>query len=90
MFLDIVERKYDANTSNGKCVGRSGCSVRVCVELGFFPVTDGGVCRCAWRGMILEFKRSKYEKGIWWMPWRIEAMKDVVGCEKPWGAANKH
>ena len=41
-------------------------------------------------GVILEFKRSKYEKGIWWMPWRIEAMKDVVGCEKPWGAANKH
>ena len=35
------------------------------------------------------FKRSKYEKGIWWMPWRIEAMKDVVGCEKPWGAANR-
>ncbi len=52
--------------------------------------TGGGVCRCAWRGVILEFKRSKYEKGIWWMPWRIEAMKDVVGCEKPWGAANKH
>ena len=41
-------------------------------------------------GVDLEFKRSKYEKGIWWMPWRIEAMKDVVGCEKPWGAANKH
>ena len=40
-------------------------------------------------GVDLEFKRSKYEKGIWWMPWRIEAMKDVVGCEKPWGAANK-
>ena len=38
MFLDIVERKYDANTSDGLCVGRSGCSVRVCVELGFFPV----------------------------------------------------
>ena len=25
----------------------------------------------------------KYEKGIWWMPWRMEAMKDVLGCEKP-------
>jgi hypothetical protein len=25
----------------------------------------------------------KREKGIWWMPWRIEAMKDVIGCDKP-------
>ena len=22
-------------------------------------------------------------KGIWWMPWRQEAMKDVARCEKP-------
>ena len=21
-------------------------------------------------------------KGIWWMPWRQEAMKDVVSCDK--------
>jgi len=28
-------------------------------------------------------------KSIRWMPWRREAMKDVVGCDKPWGAANK-
>ena len=34
-------------------------------------------------------KCLKYEKGIWWMPWRIEAMKDVLGCEKPGGAAKK-
>jgi hypothetical protein len=31
----------------------------------------------------------KYEKGIWWMPWRIKAMKDVTGCDKLWGVANK-
>ena len=90
MFLDIVERKYDANTSNGMCIGRSGCSVRVCVELGFFPVVSWRCLPLCVAGLDLEFKRSKYEKGIWWMPWRIEAMKDVVGCEKPWGAANKH
>ena len=23
------------------------------------------------------------------MPWHQEPMKDVVSCEKPWGAANK-
>ena len=28
-------------------------------------------------------------KGIRWMPWHQEAMKDVVSCEKPRGAANK-
>ena len=31
----------------------------------------------------------KYVKGIWWMPWHMEAMKDVLGCEKPWLAAKK-
>ena len=30
----------------------------------------------------------KREKGIWWMPWRMEAMKDVARCEKPWGGAS--
>ena len=25
----------------------------------------------------------KYKKGIWWMPWHMEAMKDVLGCDKP-------
>jgi len=28
-------------------------------------------------------------KGIWWMPWHAQAMKDVVRCDKPRGAANK-
>jgi len=31
----------------------------------------------------------KRRKGAWWMPWRREAMKDVVGCDKPRGAV-KH
>ena len=28
-------------------------------------------------------------KGKWWMPWRQEAMKDVVSCDKPRGAAKQ-
>ena len=28
-------------------------------------------------------------KGVRWMPGHAQAMKDVVRCEKPWGAANK-
>ena len=29
-------------------------------------------------------------KGAWWMPRRIGPMKDVVSCDKPRGAANRH
>ena len=30
-----------------------------------------------------------FDKGIRWMPWRVEAMKDVLGCDKPWGAVKR-
>jgi hypothetical protein len=39
--------------------------------------------------LYVTMSKLKYEKGIWWMPWRMEAMKDVLGCEKPGGAAKK-
>src|SRR5918999_123605 len=32
--------------------------------------------------------RAQHEKGIWWMPWYREAMKDVARCEKPRGGAS--
>ena len=28
-------------------------------------------------------------KGTGWMPWCQEAKKDVVSCDKPWGAAKQ-
>ena len=31
----------------------------------------------------------KCEKGISWMPWRIEAMKDVTLCDKLRGAGSR-
>ena len=31
---------------------------------------------------------DEYEKGIGWMPWRQEAMKDVARCENLGGAAS--
>ena len=31
-------------------------------------------------------KKIKTDKGIWWMPWYYEPMKDVTACEKPRGA----
>ena len=56
---------------------------------------------CAWRFMSglssfgcnglgcegrTDFERNK---GIRWMPWHQEAMKDVARCEKPRGAASR-
>ena len=40
-----------------------------------------------WRASITG--TIKRLKGIWWMPWRQEAMKDVVACEKPRGAGKQ-
>ncbi len=33
--------------------------------------------------------RIKREKGVWWMPWQQEAMKDVIPCDKLGGAGNR-
>ena len=46
------------------------------------PLVRGG-------GWTLIMRVIKCLKGIRWMPWRQEAMKDVIRCDKPWGAANK-
>jgi hypothetical protein len=40
-------------------------------------------------GWALAMRTIKCLKGIWWMPWHAQAMKDVIRCDKPWGAANK-
>ena len=44
---------------------------------------DGSACESV-RAFMFE-----QEKGIWWMPWHQEAMKDVARCENPGGAASK-
>ena len=38
---------------------------------------------------VLFLDQIKREKGVWWMPWQQEAMKDVIPCDKPWGAGNR-
>ena len=40
------------------------------------------------RGPCPSLDRIKREKGVWWMPWQQEAMKDVIPCDKLWGAGN--
>ena len=32
--------------------------------------------------------RQKVNKGVWWMPWLTQAMKDVISCDKPRVGAN--
>ena len=32
--------------------------------------------------------KKKVNKGAWGMPGLLEAKKDVVSCDKPWGLAN--
>ena len=34
-------------------------------------------------------QKRKVIKSQRWMPRLVEAMKDVLGCDKPWGAAKK-
>ena len=40
-------------------------------------------------GWALAMRMIKRNKGIRWMPWHAQAMKDVIRCDKRWGAANK-
>ncbi len=49
------------------------------------------VCLCNVRGLSLCVTGHviKRFKGIWWMPWHQEAMKDVARCDKPRGAASR-
>jgi hypothetical protein len=45
--------------------------------------------RVAARHPCPSLDRIKREKGVWWMPWQQEAMKDVIPCDKFWGAGNR-
>lgn len=60
------------------------CTALSCVEwFEACPVWGAcvdGCCAC----VVCE-----HEKGIRWMPWHQEAMKDVARCEKPRGAASR-
>jgi hypothetical protein len=44
------------------------------------PTTAGANRTLASVPYMTVFKRKK---GVWWMPWHIEAMKDVARCDKP-------
>lgn len=50
------------------------------------PRVPGGTQRC---GVFLLPGQIKRDKGVWWMPWQQEAMKDAIPCDKLWGAGNR-
>ena len=39
-------------------------------------------------GSVCHHERKKVGKGVWRMPWLLQAMKDVTSCEKPRVGAN--
>jgi len=57
------------------------------VHGGSFLEVRAGLFRGVARGVIAPV-RDEYEKGIGWMPWHQEAMKDVARCENLGGAAS--
>jgi hypothetical protein len=51
-------------------------------------VAEDGFCAW-WASGDMRGRDLEREKGIRWMPWHQEAMKDVARCEKPRGAASR-
>ena len=72
--------------TNQTCVRFEPGRMRECTTSDLKPPdTKGGGQADALR--LLD--RIKREKGVWWMPWQQEAMKDVLLCDKPWGAEKR-
>jgi hypothetical protein len=47
-----------------------------------------GLNQPSYKRARLLLDRIKRDKGVWWMPWQQEAMKDVVLCDKLGGGEN--
>ena len=67
--------------SNGsKLFFENRIGVNFCLgDFVFFLVLTGCSGKMCWFGQA--------RKGKWWMPWRQEARKDAISCEKLRGAA---
>ncbi len=63
-----------------KCLASRGLVLVAVADFVWLLVAGIGSC-AGWR--------LEREKGIRWMPWHQEAMKDVARCEKPRGAASR-
>ena len=52
-------------------------------------IQKAGLIDCNCMKWSLVMRTIKCLKGVWWMPWYAQAMKDVIRCDKRRGAANK-
>ena len=66
---------FDSNVVDGSVLRNECLHVRLVFLAGLRPASD-------------EFCDQASKKGIWWMPWYREAMKDVARCDKPGGDAS--
>lgn len=64
-------------------IGLSGMKKARTVE---FPLPWGNkpgiTCLVVMKAVTVIDKSGQVTKGVWWMPWHREAMKDVVACDK--------
>ena len=58
------------------------------VKILFFEIVSlyPNNCNKCLSGIVKGF--DQVIKGIWWMPWHMKTMKDVVSCDKPRVSAN--
>ena len=65
----------------------------MCAEQMISSCAEAGLSEdgfCAWWPLGSSLGGDlEHDKGVRWMPWHQEAMKDVARCEKPWGAASR-
>jgi|EndMetStandDraft_7_1072992.scaffolds.fasta_scaffold100911_1 hypothetical protein len=65
---------------------KSHCTNRAVIGFISHDLVFSSSMTAAERALIM--RAIKRLKGISWMPWWQEAMKDVVRCDKLWGGAN--
>ena len=59
-------------------IGRSG---KVMLLIRNMRCRTNQPAACGARALLF-LDQIKREKGVWWMPWQQEAMKDVILCDK--------
>jgi hypothetical protein len=76
---EISDQRSDRQSAGRVAGGDAGLTSDVC------PLTSAAA---SLRRRARGWARAQHMKGIWWMPWYREAMKDVARCEKPRGGAS--
>ena len=85
MYVLSARRLFDVR-GDGFAVGLGSGS---CLGFWVWVVPVHGGLWLAWCYGTTSAVLFEHEKGIGWMPWRQEAMKDVARCENLGGAASE-